>query len=62
MKAKGGRKEGTTNLDSIEEVVQTIARVAKNDKIVVEKSTVPCRTANTIREIVSSHIYARLRR
>lgn len=58
MKAKGDRKEGTRNQDSMEGVVQTIARAAKNDKIVVEKSTVPCKTANKIREIVSNHVYA----
>ncbi len=40
------------NLKYIEACARTIARVAKDDKIVVEKSTVPVRTAATVKSIL----------
>ena len=40
------------DLTHVEDATRNIARVAKTSKIVVEKSTVPCRTAQSIREIV----------
>ena len=41
------------DLTHVEDATRNIAKVAKTNKIVVEKSTVPCRTAQSIREIVS---------
>ena len=52
-KASGIGKGAAADLRFIEAATRNIARVAKEDKIVVEKSTVPCRTAQSIREIVS---------
>lgn len=52
-KATGVGKGAAANLEFIEMATRTIAKVAKTDKIVVEKSTVPCRTAESIRVIVS---------
>lgn len=43
------------DLANIQAAVRTIARVATSDKIVVEKSTVPCGTAELIRDLVRSH-------
>jgi UDPglucose 6-dehydrogenase len=43
-----------TDLFSVELATQTIAEAAKPGAIIVEKSTVPCRTAKRIRDIVSS--------
>ena len=40
------------NLKYVEACARTIARVAKDDKIVVEKSTVPVRTAATVKSIL----------
>jgi UDPglucose 6-dehydrogenase len=42
-----------SNLQDLEAAVRTIAEVSTTSKIVVEKSTVPCRTAESIRSIVS---------
>lgn len=53
-KTHGVGKGSAADLDFVEAATRTIARVATQDKIVVEKSTVPCRTAQSIREIVSS--------
>lgn len=52
-KTHGIGKGSAANLDFVEAATRNIARVAKESKIVVEKSTVPCRTAQAIREIVS---------
>lgn len=52
-KSHGIGKGSAADLDFVEAATRTIARVATQDKIVVEKSTVPCRTAQSIREIVS---------
>lgn len=54
-KATGVGKGAAANLGFIETATRTIAKVAKTDKIVVEKSTVPCRTAESIRAIVSRY-------
>lgn len=40
------------DMTNLEAAVRTIARVAKTDKIIVEKSTVPCGTASTLRDLV----------
>lgn len=53
-KAHGIGKGSAADLDFVEAATRTIARVATQDTIVVEKSTVPCNTAQSIREIVSS--------
>ncbi|KAI9933728.1 UDP-glucose 6-dehydrogenase 1 [Aspergillus wentii] len=42
------------DLTNIQAAVRTIARVSKTDKIVVEKSTVPCGTADKIRDLLYS--------
>lgn len=38
----------------VESATRMIAEAAQDDKIIVEKSTVPCRTAESIREILSA--------
>ena len=43
------------DLRYIESVARTIAEVATTPKIIVEKSTVPVRTATTIQEILEAH-------
>ena len=53
-KAHGIGKGSAADLDFVEAATRNIARVATQDKIVVEKSTVPCRTAQSIREIVNA--------
>lgn len=40
------------DLGFIESATRKIAEVATSDKIVVEKSTVPCRTAESVRDIL----------
>lgn len=45
------------DLGYVEGATRHIARVANSDKIVVEKSTVPCRTAQSMRFIVSHPLY-----
>jgi UDPglucose 6-dehydrogenase len=52
-KANGIGKGAAADLGYVEAATRNIAKVAMEDKIVVEKSTVPCRTAQSIREIVS---------
>ena len=52
-KANGVGKGAAADLGFVEAATRNIAKVAKENKIVVEKSTVPCRTAQSIREIVS---------
>lgn len=51
-KTAGIGKGAAVDLGFIEGATQQIAKVATGNKIVVEKSTVPCRTAQSIREIV----------
>ena len=43
------------DLRYIESVARTIAEVATTPKIIVEKSTIPVRTASTIQEILAAH-------
>ena len=52
-KANGIGKGAAADLAFVEAAARNIAHVATGDKIIVEKSTVPCRTAQSIREIVS---------
>lgn len=51
-KANGIGKGAAADLGYVEAATRNIAKVAMENKIVVEKSTVPCRTAQSIREIV----------
>ena len=51
-KATGVGKGAAADIGFVETATRTIARVATSDKIVVEKSTVPCKTAESIRAIV----------
>lgn len=51
-KANGVGKGAAADLGFVEAATRNIAKVARDNKIVVEKSTVPCRTAESIREIV----------
>lgn len=53
-KRNGVGKGAAADLGFVEAATRNIAKVATENKIVVEKSTVPCRTAQYIREIVSS--------
>ena len=53
-KANGIGKGAAADLAFVEAAARSIAHVATEDKIIVEKSTVPCRTAHSIREIVST--------
>lgn len=43
-----------TNISIFESAMRSIALVAKPGAIIVEKSTVPCRTAQVVRDIVST--------
>jgi UDPglucose 6-dehydrogenase len=43
-----------TDLYAVELATRTIAEAAKPGAVIVEKSTVPCRTAKRIRDIVSA--------
>jgi UDPglucose 6-dehydrogenase len=54
-KANGVGRGAAADLAFVEAAARNIAQVARQDKIVVEKSTVPCRTAQSIREIVSPY-------
>ncbi|KAL9033399.1 MAG: hypothetical protein Q9214_007534, partial [Letrouitia sp. 1 TL-2023] len=56
-KANGVGKGAAADLGFVEAATRTIAKVATKDKIVVEKSTVPCRTAQSIREILAANAY-----
>ena len=55
-KTTGVGRGAAADLRHVEAATRTIARVASQSKIVVEKSTVPCRTAQSIREIVSKAV------
>lgn len=56
-KTNGIGKGAAADLGYVEAATRTIAKVASESKIVVEKSTVPCRTAQSIREIVSKLLF-----
>ena len=43
------------DLGFIESATRMIAEVSRTDKIIVEKSTVPCRTAETVRDILAAN-------
>ncbi|MGB0981093.1 MAG: nucleotide sugar dehydrogenase [Winogradskyella sp.] len=53
-KTYGAGKGMAADLKYVELCARQIARVAKTDKIVVEKSTLPVRTAETIKNILSN--------
>jgi UDPglucose 6-dehydrogenase len=52
-KTYGAGKGQAADLKWIELCARQIARVAKDDKIIVEKSTLPVRTASAIRDIIT---------
>ncbi|ODV91170.1 hypothetical protein CANCADRAFT_31901 [Tortispora caseinolytica NRRL Y-17796] len=53
---KSGMGRGfAADLGYVEAATRQIAKIAKSDKIVVEKSTVPCRTAQSIRLILEAN-------
>ena len=54
-KTQGEGAGMAADLSYVEECAKNIARVAKTDKIVIEKSTLPVRTAEKIKEILDKH-------
>lgn len=54
-KKKGVGAGYAADLGYVESATRHIARVAQSDKIVVEKSTVPCRTAHSMRYILEAN-------
>ena len=54
-KTKGEGAGMAADLSFVEACAKKIAEVAQNDKIVVEKSTLPVRTAEKIKEILIKH-------
>lgn len=54
-KSTGTGAGRASDLGYLESAVRMIAEVSTTDKIVVEKSTVPCRTAESIRDILSAN-------
>lgn len=54
-KTEGLGAGGASDLAYVESAARHIAEVATSDKIIVEKSTVPCGTADNIREILDAH-------
>lgn len=54
-KTEGLGAGGASDLAYVESAARHIAEVATSDKIIVEKSTVPCGTAGEIREILDAH-------
>ncbi|KAK7204853.1 UDP-glucose/GDP-mannose dehydrogenase family, NAD binding domain-containing protein [Myxozyma melibiosi] len=54
-KKNGVGKGFAADLGYVESATRHIAKVATSDKIVVEKSTVPCRTAASMRKILESN-------
>ncbi|MCJ1387967.1 UDP-glucose 6-dehydrogenase 1 [Xylographa bjoerkii] len=54
-KANGVGKGAGADLSNVEIATRHIARASKTSKIIVEKSTVPCRTADSIRNILSAN-------
>ena len=64
-KLHGVGKGSASDLRYVEAAARSIALYATTDKIVVEKSTVPCRTAESIRKVVgttshSMHVFSPL--
>lgn len=57
-KRTGIGKGAAADLGFVEAATRNIAKVATTSKVVVEKSTVPCRTAQYIRDIVSMAVNA----
>lgn len=55
-KVSGIGAGAATNLVALESATTAVAKAAKPGAMIVEKSTVPCGTARTIREIVSSNL------
>lgn len=53
-KTKGAGKGCATDMTAFEAVTADVARHAKAGAIIVEKSTVPCRTARMVEETVSA--------
>lgn len=51
-KMRGAGKGSATDMTSFEAVAAEVVRHAKEDAIIVEKSTVPCRTAEMIQNMV----------
>lgn len=54
-KTEGDGKGYATNLDYIKKSVEQIAKFSKSNKIIIEKSTVPVKTASMIKEILDSN-------
>ncbi|KAH0553178.1 hypothetical protein GP486_006643 [Trichoglossum hirsutum] len=54
-KKSGIGKDYACDLKYFEAATRKIAEVAANDKIIVEKSTVPCKTAQRMREILEAN-------
>lgn len=54
-KTQGEGAGMAADLKYVESCAKNIARVARNDKIIVEKSTLPVRTAEKIKSILSKH-------
>lgn len=54
-KTEGLGAGGASDLAYVESAARHIAEVATSDKIIVEKSTVPCGTADNIQEILDAH-------
>ena len=53
---KNGKGKGyAADLSNIEECAKIIGQVSKTDKIVVEKSTLPVRTAEKIKEVLKNY-------
>ena len=48
-----GGRGAAADLRNVDRVVRMVAEAATDDKIIVEKSTVPCKTAQAIGEVVS---------
>lgn len=55
-KSNGIGKGAAADLGFVEAATRQIAKVARESKIVVEKSTVPCRTSQSMREIVRTFL------
>jgi len=52
-KTKGEGKGFAADLTNIENCAKRIARISKSNKIIVEKSTLPVRTAEKIKEVLT---------
>jgi UDPglucose 6-dehydrogenase len=57
-KSKGMGAGSATDMTAFEAVTGMVARHARPGAIIVEKSTVPCRTAELVKETVSSGLNA----